>query len=331
MRDTLVSIAIPTLERLHYLKEAVASARAQEHTRVEILIGDDGRDESLREWCLSQAASDARVRYLRHERRLGLAGNWNALADAARGDYLVIIGDDDRLLPRFVSTLLDAAEDDDARASVVFANHFLIDAHGRRLEAESAECTCSYARDALAAGPVADAAAVAWRNSVPICASLIRVEDVRRLRFKEDLNTPEIEFFIRLAVEGRGFNFVPEYLSEYRTHPESATAAGLRSERLAPYLMRLPAPAGAEGHKRRFMAPLLADAVGRSLQQGDRETARGLLRSDYYPWPRLAKNGGGVLKDFLRGGVQSVCAWLPASIGCPAYRALRRVRAGVSK
>ena len=85
MNDTLVTIAIPTLERLHYLKEAVASARAQGHARVEILIGDDGRDESLREWCLSQAGRDARVRYLRHERRLGRAGNGNALADAARG------------------------------------------------------------------------------------------------------------------------------------------------------------------------------------------------------------------------------------------------------
>ncbi|HEX6183923.1 MAG TPA: glycosyltransferase family 2 protein [Pyrinomonadaceae bacterium] len=329
MNDTLVTIAIPTLERLHYLKEAVASARAQEHTRVEILIGDDGRDESLREWCLSQAVQDARVRYLRHERRLGLAGNWNALADAARGEYLVIIGDDDRLLRNFVSTLLGAAEDDAARASVVFANHYLIDERGRRLEAESAECSHAYARDVLPAGPVADAASVVWRNSVPICASLMRTEDVRRLRFKEDLNTPEIEFFIRLAAEGRGFNFVPEYLSEYRTHPESATAAGLRSERLAPYLMRLPAPAGAEGHKRRFMAPLLADAVSRSLQQGDRETARGFLRSDYYPRPRLAGSGGVMLKDLLRGGIQSACAWLPASIGCPAYRALRRVRARV--
>lgn len=327
MTDTLVTIAIPTLERLHYLKEAVASARAQEHTRVEILIGDDGRDESLRRWCLGQAASDERVRYMRHERRLGLAGNWNALAGAARGEYLVIIGDDDRLLPRFVSALLEAAT---PNTSVVFSNHHLIDGRGRRLEAETAECTRTYARDALAAGPVADTAAVVWRNSVPICASLIRAEDVRRLRFKEDLNTPEIELFIRLANEGRAFTFVPDYLSEYRTHPHSATAAGLRSERLAPYLMRLPAPAGAETYKRRFMAPLLADAVSRSLQRGDREAARGFLRSDYYPRPRFAGNGGRAVKDLLRGGIQGVCAWLPASVGCPLYRAARRARAGIS-
>jgi hypothetical protein len=216
-----------------------------------------------------------------------------------------------------------------SNTSVVFANHYLIDEHGRRLEAESLECTRIYARDQLCAGAVADAAAVVWRNSVPICASLIRTADVRRLRFKEDLNTPEIELFIRLANEEHAFAFVPEYLSEYRTHPHSATAAGLRSERLAPYLLPMPAAPHVEQYKRRFMASLLADAVSRALQRGDREAARGFLRSDYYPWLRPARNGGGVVKDLLRGGVQGVCAWLPSSIGCPAYRALRRVKAGV--
>ena len=320
MNETLVSIAIPTLERLHYLKEAVASARAQTHARVEILVGDDGRDDALRDWCLGQVASDGRVRYLRHERRLGLAGNWNALAEAARGEYLVIIGDDDRLLPRFVSALLCAATPD---ASVVFANHYLIDGGGRRLEAESSECTRAYARDLLPPGPVADAPAAVWRNSVPVCASLIRTADVRRLKFKEDLNTPEIELFARMAEEGARFVFVPEYLAEYRTHAGSATAAGLLSERLAERLLDVRVRSEAECHKREFMSRLLVNAVGRCLEQGDRERARRFLRSDYYPTPGRGRNG---LRATLSACVQEVCAALPASVGCNAYRLARRIR-----
>jgi len=130
------------------------------------------------------------------------------------------------------------------------------------------------------------------------------------------------------ALQGGAFTFVPEYLSEYRTHARSVTAAGLRSERLAPYLINLPAHADAEPYKRRFMAPLLADAVGRSLQRGDRDAARSFLKSDYYP--RLAGDRSGALKDLLRGGVQRVCAWLPSPIGCAAYRALRRVKVSLS-
>src|SRR5918911_1825747 len=106
----LVSIAIPTFNRLDYLKEAVASALAQTYERVEVLIGDDGREEAIRAWGEEIARRDARVRYRRNPYNLGLAGNWNALADAARGEFLVIIGDDDRLLPEFVETLIDVIQ-----------------------------------------------------------------------------------------------------------------------------------------------------------------------------------------------------------------------------
>ena len=102
----LVTIAIPTFNRLDYLKEAVASALAQTYERIEVLIGDDGTTEAIREWCQSLASREARVRYQRNEKNLGLAGNWNALVDAARGRFLVIIGDDDRLLPDFVEKLV---------------------------------------------------------------------------------------------------------------------------------------------------------------------------------------------------------------------------------
>ena len=49
--------------------------------------------------------SDPRLTYRRNERNLGMCGNFNALADAARGEFFVAIGDDDRLLPEFASRL----------------------------------------------------------------------------------------------------------------------------------------------------------------------------------------------------------------------------------
>ena len=43
--NPLVTIAIPTVERLPYLKEAVASALKQTYERIEVLIGDDGSSQ----------------------------------------------------------------------------------------------------------------------------------------------------------------------------------------------------------------------------------------------------------------------------------------------
>src|ERR1700761_5173663 len=72
----LVTIAVPTLERLHYLKEANASALAQSYLNVEEIVGGDGKEEAINAWGSSIAAGEPRVRYQRNGRRLGLAGNW---------------------------------------------------------------------------------------------------------------------------------------------------------------------------------------------------------------------------------------------------------------
>jgi GT2 family glycosyltransferase len=317
----LVTIAVPTLERLEYLKEAVASALAQGYANVEVLVGVDG--EPAREvvgWARESAAREPRVRVRENARRLGLAGNWNALADAARGEFLSIIGDDDRVLPDFVERLVSAIHSNGA--AVAFSNHHVIDAAGRRLQEEGERATRDYGRHTLAAGVLADAAACAWRNSVPMSAALLRTSEVRRLRFKEDLNTPELELFVRLAQEGARFVFVPEYLAEYRTHARSATSAGLRSERLARYLMPMRVAPEVERYKRRLLAPMLVDAAGRCLRRGEREQAREFLRSEYYPRPF----GGASARDALKGGAQRLCASLPASLGCALYRAARRAK-----
>lgn len=326
--DTLVSILIPTVERLAYLKEAVGSALAQDCEGVEVIVGDDGDSKELRAWCEEIAAREPRrFRYRKNARRLGLAGNWNALADAARGEHLAIIGDDDRLLPNFVSALLEAGGSSSADGSfdVAFSNHYLIDGAGARLERESRECSRAYGRDALRSGELQDAASAVWRNSVPVSASLMRASSVRRLRFKEDLNTPEIELFARMAEEGARFVFAPEYLAEYRTHAKSATSAGLYSERLAERLLDVQVRREVEGYKREFMSGLLVNAVSRCLERGERERARRFLRSEYYPTFKSAKP-----KAAASLCVQSVCAALPASVGARAYRLAKQIKTGLN-
>lgn len=305
----LITIGLPTYKRLAYLKEAVASALAQTYAPIEVLISDDGPGTEIGPWAQALAQQDPRVRYRKNARNLGLAGNWNAVVDAAQGEWLVIIGDDDRLLPDFGEKLMGCNQ---PGVSLLFSNHHLMDEHGQRLEEVTRQHTVAYARDQLPAGRLVNPELWVWRNAVPISSTLLRMADVRRLRFKEDLNTPEIELFLRLAREGAGFVFCPEYLMEYRTHPQSATTAGLWGERLAEYLLPLETSAEVEPWKRQFMAGLLPGAVTRCLLQGDVARARRFLHSHYYP-------AGGAVRL-----VQRVCSALPG--GCTLFRALFSLR-----
>ena len=229
----LATICIPTFRRLGYLKEAVAAARAQSLQNIEVLISDDGDSAELRRWSEEAARIDPRVRYRRNEKNLGLGGNWNACVAAARGRWLVIQGDDDRLLPSFCEGLLQIASSD---STVLFSNHYVIDEQGRRLEEESRKWTVRYQRHLLPRGKVQETARCVWNNSVPMTAALVRTDAIQRLGIRTDLNTPEIELFARLASEGARFDHEPAYLAEFRSHAESSTASGLFSERLVRYL-----------------------------------------------------------------------------------------------
>ncbi len=337
----LVSIIIPTFDRPLYLREAIDSSLAQKHREVEVLVFDNGTLEETRAIGEAAMQSDSRVRYRRNERNLGMSGNFNALAAAAKGEFLVAIGDDDRLLPDFLSRLLAAMQPD---VRVAFANHYLIDADGRRLEQESIAYSRQYGRDAIPAGLLANPEPAAWRQSIPMSASLLRTQDMRRLGFREDLNTPDAEFFIRLAHEGARFVFVPDYLMEYRIHLGAVTAGGLWSEQLVECLTPLEVRPEVEPYKRQFLTPMVVNAVSRCLQQGEMERARAFLRNKYYPRGQRLPQGNtverplssaSVLADHDAAGsplryalgrfLQGFCANLPAAVGSPLYRAARRV------
>ena len=308
-----VSICIPTFDRLTYLREAVASARAQTMQNIEIVISDDGDSSELKAWCQGQAALDARVRYEKTPRRLRLAGNWNFLVGLARGEYVTLMGDDDRLLSTFTECLADTAHR--YQADVVFSNHYVINAKGEQLREETAASTRDYRRATLKGGPVDDIHNLVWSNSVPMAASIVRTTAVRRLGFKADINTPELELFVRMAVEGACFVFVPDYLMEYRVHDTSETSRGLTVDRLAEYLQDIIVPASAESAKREILQILLVGGVNRRLNHGDVPGARSLKGSPYYP--------RGVTSASV--AAQRVLLALPDPFVAPAYVSVRRL------
>ncbi len=315
--NKLVTICIPTDRRLYFLKEAVASALAQTYPEIEVLISQDprenGLDESIRSWCIELAKQNPKAKYQSHSRCLGLAGNWNACVDAAAGEYLVMIGDDDRLLPNFVEKMMQTAEG----ASVVFSNHFFINEKGCLLEKETKYYSQKSYRNRLPPGPVHGPDVCIWSNAVPMSASLIRTDQLRQLRFKEDLNTPEIELFLRLAQAGGTFVFVPDYLMEYRSHADSETEIGLALERLIPYLVGIPASTSAEPFKRRFLGECFLAAVDTSLLEGRFQEARAYSKNEYY-----VKDRGQSIKRMA----QDVCLALPPAIGIWLYHFAKKRR-----
>jgi len=114
----LVSIGIPTYERAELLARSLASALAQTHSPLEVVISDNGSQDGTENICRAAARRDARVRYLRSHHNRGSTANFNALFGACRGEYVMMLADDDWLDPDYVTACLRALQGD-ARSALV--------------------------------------------------------------------------------------------------------------------------------------------------------------------------------------------------------------------
>jgi glycosyltransferase involved in cell wall biosynthesis len=93
-----VSIILPTYNRLHYAREAIASVLAQTFTDWQLVVADDGSGEEMLAYLASM--TDPRIGVI----RLAHTGNPSAVRNAAlrvaRGRYIAFLDSDDLWLPQ---------------------------------------------------------------------------------------------------------------------------------------------------------------------------------------------------------------------------------------
>ncbi len=92
----MVSVVIPTYNRLAFVRQAVASARAQRTARFEIIVVDDGSADGTA--AALQPEFGAGIRILRTDNR-GVAAARNLGVAASSGEFVAFLDSDDLWLP----------------------------------------------------------------------------------------------------------------------------------------------------------------------------------------------------------------------------------------
>jgi glycosyltransferase involved in cell wall biosynthesis len=92
----MFSVLLPTRDRLELLRQAVESVRMQEDPDWEVVISDNASSQDIAGYVAS--LGDVRIRYSRAETLLPVTENWNRTLEMSRGEYLIMLGDDDALL-----------------------------------------------------------------------------------------------------------------------------------------------------------------------------------------------------------------------------------------
>lgn len=105
-----LTIGMPVFNGARFIRLALDSLLAQTFTDFEILVADNASTDATPDICREYSARDSRVRYVRHERNLGLFPNTEFLMREARGDYFMLVGDDDVYEPRYAGSLVSELE-----------------------------------------------------------------------------------------------------------------------------------------------------------------------------------------------------------------------------
>jgi glycosyltransferase involved in cell wall biosynthesis len=289
IKELLISVCIPTYSRLEYLQIAIDSILAQTYPHYEICVALDpkttGPDLAIHAWCLDYAKVNANFKYHVNSQNVGLAGNWNVLTKMASGAYLIIIGDDDTLEPDYLESVAEQIHL--TAADVVFSDQNFIGPTGEVLEELTHEASIDYRRANMSAGRLSEPIKDVLHSSIPMSAAIIRRELLLKFPFDPILNTPELEVFLKIALDGYVFAYVNSRKANYRVHEGSETTAGLRLHYMIKNIIALKVPEKYEKLKYKLVSDAMIPAVNICLRQGDKIFARNLMNSGYYPGSKI--------------------------------------------
>lgn len=110
MTAPLVTIGMPVRNGEPHLSRAVDSLLAQSVGDFELILADNASADGTGEICRKYEALDPRVSYVRRDRNIGAARNFNDLVLRARGRYFKWAAHDDWIEPEFLASCVDLLE-----------------------------------------------------------------------------------------------------------------------------------------------------------------------------------------------------------------------------
>jgi glycosyltransferase involved in cell wall biosynthesis len=215
-----VSIGLPVYNGERYLEEAVNTLLAQTHRDFELIICDNASNDGTEQIARRLARHDPRIRYVRHERNLGVARNFNEAFRLSKGEYFKWAACDDLVAPQLLERCLQAIEQDDSIVLVSVRSLF-VGPTGERLPGgdDGLHLMHERASDRFV-GLIKN---IGWCNAQ---YGLMRADVLRRTRLFGSFVGSDVCFLAELSLFGK-FCEIPEPLLYRRFHESASSSLSL--------------------------------------------------------------------------------------------------------
>ena len=223
MSDTarpLVSAIVLCYNQSRYVRETLASVKAQTYPAVQLILVDDcSADDSvpvIERW-LRETGTECE--FIRHRQNQGICKSLNEALTVARGKYISMTAADDLWLPDKLARQVEIMDSESDHVGVLYSDAFQIDERGQLLP----EMFIAAHRKLpeMPQGRILDTLLV--DNFIPGMTALIRRSCYDRIGlYDETLPWEDWDMWLRIA-RRYSFLFSPAPSAKYRVHDKSLT------------------------------------------------------------------------------------------------------------
>ena len=313
----LITVSVPTYRRPSLLLQCLRSVFQQNYRPLEIDVSDNSSTDEAEQLIAGLTPPEGiTIRYWRNVPASNLVGNINKLFAEARGERLLVLHDDDALLPGAIEAL-DEAYRSSPDVICAYGIQECITPFGMISPKDTETHSKVGNRTSEYSGLHYDLLVRALWRQVPCDGFLIDTRAARQIGYRSmelvglQLDT---DFGIRLsqAFPGKAFYFVDRKTSLYRLSPEGLRETGANvSSKIYDVLEALPNLSPAEMAARdRLMHQIAAESVVEHAMSRRRKKALHIFFSRYY------RQGQSLMKSAYHLGL----------IATPRLRAVRYMR-----
>ena len=120
MIDKKMSVIVPIYNAEKYLRNCLDCLLGQTYRNIEVILVNDGSKGNCKEIYEEYKKTDSRVKYVEHDKNMGLFQARISGVNASTGDYIAFLDSDDHITVDFFRALIYKAEE--TQSDIVFSN-----------------------------------------------------------------------------------------------------------------------------------------------------------------------------------------------------------------
>ncbi len=211
----LISVILPTYNRLEFLPKTVESILNQSLSDFELIIINDGSSDGTDQWINEQ--TDPRIQYINYPKNQGVSFARNKGLDIARGKYIAFADSDDINDPKRFEEQVAAFEADE---KIVVCGSNIQFFGSKKLKRRYNENELLYRVKAI------------YEIPFHFPASMVRQSFLKKenIRFRPEIRSADDYYFLMKIVSKGKATVVPKILYHYRWHDASISVGNTNSQ-----------------------------------------------------------------------------------------------------